>query len=193
MVPLFVLLYCECFLFLYCFSVMFSLFVLLYCRCFRASSGLDLLVVRWVSKAQAWQRSGRAGREAPGVCYRLYTEDEFDKLDENTTPEILRWLQREISNQIKIALSWQSVIVVFFGFGRQSHRTLDAFGTRVSNYLQTVAARCIIQYPWSGSIVSCGSTGTLLLFKFFVLVSTYDKTNGDWRVGHHWKFLTLSY
>ena len=69
---------------------MFSLFVLLYCRCFRASSGLDLLVVRWVSKAQAWQRSGRAGREAPGVCYRLYTEDEFDKLDENTTPEILR-------------------------------------------------------------------------------------------------------
>jgi len=69
------------------------------CRWFRPSSGLDLLTVRWVSKAQAWQRSGRAGREAPGVCYRLYTEDEFDQLTENTTPEILRFL-REILNQL---------------------------------------------------------------------------------------------
>jgi len=47
-----------------------------------------------VSKAQAWQRSGRAGREAPGICYRLYTEDEFDRLTENTTPEIVRSVQK---------------------------------------------------------------------------------------------------
>jgi len=70
------------------------MFALLNVRCFRPSSGLDLLAVRWVSKAQAWQRSGRAGREAPGVCYRLYTEDEFDQLTENTTPEILRLLEK---------------------------------------------------------------------------------------------------
>jgi len=49
-----------------------------------------MLAVQWVSKAQAWQRTGRAGREAPGTCYRLYTEDEFENLSENTTPEILR-------------------------------------------------------------------------------------------------------
>lgn len=60
------------------------------CRSFKASSGLDMLAVQWISKAQAWQRTGRAGREAPGVCYRLYMEDEFDNLSENTTPEILR-------------------------------------------------------------------------------------------------------
>ena len=41
-----------------------------------------------------WQRSGRAGREAPGVCYRLYTENEFDQLAENTTPEILRLFRK---------------------------------------------------------------------------------------------------
>jgi len=63
-------------------------------RSFRPSSGLDLLAVRWVSKAQVWQRSGRAGREAPGVCYRLYTENEFDQLAENTTPEILRLFRK---------------------------------------------------------------------------------------------------
>ena len=49
-----------------------------------------MLTVQWVSKAQAWQRTGRAGREASGRCYRLYTEDEFGRLSENTTPEILR-------------------------------------------------------------------------------------------------------
>ena len=30
-----------------------------------------------VSKAQARQRSGRAGREAPGKCFRLYKEQSF--------------------------------------------------------------------------------------------------------------------
>ncbi|KAG9333074.1 hypothetical protein JZ751_013497, partial [Albula glossodonta] len=34
--------------------------------------------VQRVSKAQAWQRAGRAGREDSGFCYRLYTEEEFD-------------------------------------------------------------------------------------------------------------------
>lgn len=44
-----------------------------------------------VSKAQAWQRTGRAGREGSGVCYRLYTEDEFEKFEKMTVPEIQRW------------------------------------------------------------------------------------------------------
>lgn len=34
--------------------------------------------------------SGRAGREGPGKCYRLYPESEFDKLKDSTTPEIKR-------------------------------------------------------------------------------------------------------
>jgi len=47
--------------------------------------------VQRVSKAQAWQRAGRAGREDSGLCYRLYTEDEFDKLAAMAVPEIQRW------------------------------------------------------------------------------------------------------
>lgn len=39
---------------------------------------------------QARQRAGRAGREAPGHCYRLYTEESFQELPEDTTPEIQR-------------------------------------------------------------------------------------------------------
>lgn len=52
--------------------------------------GLEVLAVQRVSKAQAWQRTGRAGREDSGICYRLYTEDEFEKFDKMTVPEIQR-------------------------------------------------------------------------------------------------------
>uniref|UniRef100_A0A8C7DL06 RNA helicase n=1 Tax=Oncorhynchus kisutch TaxID=8019 RepID=A0A8C7DL06_ONCKI len=47
---------------------------------FNPESGLEVLAVQWVSKAQAWQRAGRAGREDSGSVYCLYTEDEFDNL-----------------------------------------------------------------------------------------------------------------
>ena len=39
----------------------------------QAGAGLDLLKVMWVSKAQAKQRAGRAGRESEGTCYRRMT------------------------------------------------------------------------------------------------------------------------
>ncbi|XP_019852052.1 PREDICTED: putative ATP-dependent RNA helicase DHX33 [Amphimedon queenslandica] len=52
--------------------------------------GLDLLLVQPISKAQARQRLGRAGRESEGYCYRLYTEESFLQLEENTVPEIQR-------------------------------------------------------------------------------------------------------
>ena len=60
-------------------------------RVFNPFSGLDLLKVVNTSKAQAWQRSGRAGREAPGTCYRLFTESEYDQMRDNTLPEIQRY------------------------------------------------------------------------------------------------------
>ncbi|KAL4958532.1 P-loop containing nucleoside triphosphate hydrolase protein [Aspergillus filifer] len=57
---------------------------------FRTRLGLDSLLVKPISKSAAIQRKGRAGREAPGQCYRLYTEKDYLELDEVNTPEILR-------------------------------------------------------------------------------------------------------
>ncbi|XP_068601063.1 ATP-dependent RNA helicase DHX33 [Brachionichthys hirsutus] len=57
---------------------------------FSPDSGLEVLAVQRVSKAQAWQRAGRAGREDSGSCYRLYTEQEFNQLAPMTVPEIQR-------------------------------------------------------------------------------------------------------
>ncbi|GAA3917288.1 ATP-dependent helicase HrpB [Litoribacillus peritrichatus] len=41
-----------------------------------------------VSKASAKQRAGRAGRTEPGVCYRLWSEDQQHALANYTAPEI---------------------------------------------------------------------------------------------------------
>ena len=57
---------------------------------FRTRLGLDSLLVKPISKSAAIQRKGRAGREGPGQCYRLYTEQDYLTLAESNTPEILR-------------------------------------------------------------------------------------------------------
>lgn len=59
-------------------------------RTYHPGSGFDALKVKKISQAQAWQRAGRAGREASGNCYRAYTRAEFDAMNTNPTPEILR-------------------------------------------------------------------------------------------------------
>jgi ATP-dependent RNA helicase DHX33 len=40
---------------------------------FISHTNMEVLKIQKISKSQAWQRSGRAGREQPGICYRLYT------------------------------------------------------------------------------------------------------------------------
>lgn len=42
-------------------------------RTYHPGTGFDILKVQRISQAQAWQRAGRAGREAEGNCYRTYT------------------------------------------------------------------------------------------------------------------------
>ncbi|KAI1174463.1 P-loop containing nucleoside triphosphate hydrolase protein [Nemania sp. FL0916] len=43
-----------------------------------------------ISKANALQRTGRCGRTRPGVCFRLYTFQDFSKLRDEPAPEIHR-------------------------------------------------------------------------------------------------------
>ncbi|KAH3686614.1 hypothetical protein WICPIJ_002413 [Wickerhamomyces pijperi] len=63
-----------------------------------AKLGMDTLQVRPISRAQANQRSGRAGRTGPGRCYRLYTEFSYQKeMSANTVPEIQR---QNLSNTV---------------------------------------------------------------------------------------------
>ena len=48
------------------------------------------LPIEPISQASAAQRAGRSGRTAPGVCIRLYSQEDFESRPRYTDPEILR-------------------------------------------------------------------------------------------------------
>lgn len=52
--------------------------------------GLNRLDVERIARSSADQRAGRAGRERPGVCYRLWTEHDDRALSDRDPPEIQR-------------------------------------------------------------------------------------------------------
>ena len=72
-------------------------------KTFNPSTGLELLQPQPISQAEAFQRSGRSGREREGECYRLYTEDAFGTLAASVEPEILRCSLTSAVLQIKSA------------------------------------------------------------------------------------------
>ena len=55
---------------------------------FDPSSGMSRLVTERVTRAEAEQRRGRAGRVAPGLCYRIWTRGEEGALAALPPPEI---------------------------------------------------------------------------------------------------------
>ena len=57
---------------------------------FNPRSGVQSLQIEAVSQAAANQRAGRCGRLGPGICLRLYAEDDFAARPVFTDPEILR-------------------------------------------------------------------------------------------------------
>ena len=55
---------------------------------FDPGSGMTRLVTERVSRAEAEQRRGRAGRVAPGTCYRMWARAEEGSLPAFAPPEI---------------------------------------------------------------------------------------------------------
>lgn len=55
-----------------------------------AERGINTLFIEPISRASADQRAGRAGRTAPGVCHRLWTESGHLNRPDRNTPEIQR-------------------------------------------------------------------------------------------------------
>ena len=56
---------------------------------FDPNTGLTRLETRWISKASALQRAGRAGRLGPGRCYRTWTTARHARLEDWTPAEIV--------------------------------------------------------------------------------------------------------
>jgi len=57
---------------------------------YSARAKVQRLPIEPISRASADQRAGRCGRVAPGICVRLYSEDDYESRPAFTEPEILR-------------------------------------------------------------------------------------------------------
>ena len=57
---------------------------------FDPGSGMTRLDTQRISRASATQRAGRAGRLEPGVCYRLWSQDQHEQLAAYGSAEILQ-------------------------------------------------------------------------------------------------------
>lgn len=77
---------------------------------FSLRSRIQRLPVEPISQASANQRAGRCGRVAPGVCFRLYSEEDFWSREAFTEPQIKR------TNLASVVLQ-----MIVFGFGEISN------------------------------------------------------------------------
>uniref|UniRef100_UPI00359015E6 putative ATP-dependent RNA helicase DHX57 isoform X2 n=1 Tax=Myxine glutinosa TaxID=7769 RepID=UPI00359015E6 len=67
------------------------------------TKSMESLDDTWVSKANALQRCGRAGRVGPGICFHLFTSHHFNhQLLAQQVPEILRVPIEQLCLRIKI-------------------------------------------------------------------------------------------
>jgi ATP-dependent helicase HrpB len=72
---------------------------------FDLKSGVTRLETKQIAKASATQRAGRAGRLGPGVCYRLWSQETQERLEEQAPAEIL---YSDLSSLLLEAALWGS-------------------------------------------------------------------------------------
>lgn len=93
------------------------------------------LPVERISRASADQRKGRCGRIGPGICIRLYAEDDFAAREAYTPPEILR------TNLARVILQMESLrlgAVADFPFPDPPDERLVNDGYRLLGELQAI-------------------------------------------------------
>ena len=73
---------------------------------FDSQRGIARLQETWVSQASAKQRRGRAGRVRPGVCYRLFSKNTWNRsMPLDTPPEVARAPLQALVMDVKGILS----------------------------------------------------------------------------------------
>ncbi|WP_420934735.1 ATP-dependent helicase HrpB [Alteromonas sp. A081] len=72
---------------------------------YHAASDMTQLTMQRISQASATQRAGRAGRVSEGVCYRLCSQESFDRLERHSAAQIER---EDISSFLLDTYAWGS-------------------------------------------------------------------------------------
>ncbi len=109
---------------------------------FDPNSGLDRLELGPISRASAEQRAGRAGRQEPGVCVRLWSEASQRARPEQTEPEIRRV---DLAGPVLQLLAWgESDVLAFPWFEpprETSVRQAEALLQRLGAIVEQVSNR----------------------------------------------------
>lgn len=95
-------------------------------RAYNPTTGIETLTGVPISKAAAVQRAGRAGRTKPGKCFRLYTQQAYERLPDATVPEIQRSNLAPVVMQLK-ALGIDNIVRFDFLTPPPSHLVIRAF------------------------------------------------------------------
>lgn len=120
-------------------------------RCYDRLTGVQSFDIRWISKASADQRAGRAGRTGPGHCYRLYSSAVFEsEFPQFSDPEIVRMPLEGVVLQLK---SMQIAQVTRFPFPTAPGTESLMRAEKLLMYLSSITS--------SGQITSLGSTMSL--------------------------------
>ena len=105
---------------------------------YSARTKVQRLPIEPISQASANQRAGRCGRVAPGVCIRLYSEEDLRGRPEYTEPEILRTNLASVILQMTAARLGE---VADFPFVEAPDRSQIADGMRLLTELGALARR----------------------------------------------------
>jgi ATP-dependent helicase HrpB len=110
-------------------------------------SGLSRLLDKKISQASAWQRAGRAAREGPGWCYRLYSEIEFKERPAEEIPEILR---ADLSEILLVSAAWGRPLEWFRppkeSLWEHAREILEKIGSLYQGRLTDIGER-MLHYP----------------------------------------------
>lgn len=78
-------------------------------KIYDTATGTSQLSSIWISQADAQQRAGRVGRRKDGICYRLFSTEQFNNFSRFIIPEIMRHTLEEICLLAKIAVPQQPI------------------------------------------------------------------------------------
>lgn len=130
-------------------------------KVFNSSNSLDALMVVPISKQQAKQRAGRAGRTQSGKCFRLYSESFYsEQMKECITAEIHRVNLSSVVLLLKIlgvvrVKNFEFLEAPLEGGVIQAHRHLYFIGALDENGEITRLGREIAKFPLDPAYSRC--------------------------------------